>query len=367
MLASSMRGRLQLCSASPSSNDEASGQDALDLQAAVPDLKAPRSSSASSNTSSSTTSEPKMPFQLITLLAGLGVLDTAYLTLAKLTNNPVACPATGPVSGCNAVLNSEWATFFGVPLSLLGLAAYGALATAAAVGGSRQAAGLDEREGSVTRGLRSAMLAGGVTLATCSTALMYILFTRFPGELCPWCIGSAALSVGVLAAALKGHSPRELGRAATPAGSLVATLGVVLALNFSAITRESQAGIKIPFQEPVVATESPAGAVDLAKRLKAAGARMYGAFWCSHCFDQKEYFGRQAMADFPYVECYPEGYRQGVTLAAACSTAQIKGFPTWVIGEAVLEGEQPFEVLEQALAKLQQQVQQQAAPALVDN
>ena len=48
--------------------------------------------------------------------------------------------------------------------------------------------------------------------------------------------------------------------------------------------------------------------MELAKRLKAAGARMYGAFWCSHCFEQKQAFGKEAMADFPYVECYPDGY-----------------------------------------------------------
>ena len=36
----------------------------------------------------------------------------------------------------------------------------------------------------------------------------------------------------------------------------------------------------------------------------------YGAFWCSHCFDQKQAFGKDAMADFPYVECYPDGFRK---------------------------------------------------------
>lgn len=48
--------------------------------------------------------------------------------------------------------------------------------------------------------------------------------------------------------------------------------------------------------------------VELAKRLKAAGAKMYGAFWCSHCFEQKQSFGKEAVADLPYVECYPDGY-----------------------------------------------------------
>ena len=54
--------------------------------------------------------------------------------------------------------------------------------------------------------------------------------------------------------------------------------------------------------------QSSARAVDLARRLKAAGARMYGAFWCSHCFEQKAAFGAAAAAELPYVECYPQGY-----------------------------------------------------------
>ena len=37
---------------------------------------------------------------------------------------------------------------------------------------------------------------------------------------------------------------------------------------------------------------------------------MYGAFWCSHCHEQKEAFGSQAMKDFPYVECYPDGFHK---------------------------------------------------------
>ena len=61
-------------------------------------------------------------------------------------------------------------------------------------------------------------------------------------------------------------------------------------------------------QQPRVTEESNSRTVDLAKRLKAAGAKMYGAFWCSHCFEQKQAFGKEAMADFPYVECYPDGY-----------------------------------------------------------
>lgn len=63
-------------------------------------------------------------------------------------------------------------------------------------------------------------------------------------------------------------------------------------------------------QATVVRNPSPPQAVDLAQRLKAAGAKMYGAFWCSHCQEQKAEFGAEAQAALPYVECYPQGYHQ---------------------------------------------------------
>ena len=59
----------------------------------------------------------------------------------------------------------------------------------------------------------------------------------------------------------------------------------------------------------MVRRESTPQAADLAKKLKAAGAKMYGAFWCSHCQEQKVAFGKEAQEDLPYVECFPEGYR----------------------------------------------------------
>lgn len=48
---------------------------------------------------------------------------------------------------------------------------------------------------------------------------------------------------------------------------------------------------------------------------------MYGAFWCSHCHEQKEAFGSQAMKDFPYVECYPDGFHK----ASICHTPGASG------------------------------------------
>jgi hypothetical protein len=102
-----------------------------------------------------------------------------------------------------------------------------------------------------------------------------------------------------------------------------------------------------------VTAESPPGAALLAKKLKQAGAEMYGAFWCSHCFDQKEAFGAEAMADFPYVECYPDGWKRGIDVAPACSAAGVKAFPTWRLPDGTMvEGELSLERLEQSLPQV---------------
>ena len=41
-------------------------------------------------------------------------------------------------------------------------------------------------------------------------------------------------------------------------------------------------------------------------------------------------------------------------LAAACQGPDIKGFPTWVIGDELIEGEQSFDELEAAAARATQ-------------
>ena len=62
-----------------------------------------------------------------------------------------------------------------------------------------------------------------------------------------------------------------------------------------------------------------------AKCLNKSGAKMYGAWWCPHCQDQKELFG-YAFQYVNYVECSAPGQR---TENDSCKTAGIKNFPTW--------------------------------------
>jgi hypothetical protein len=62
-----------------------------------------------------------------------------------------------------------------------------------------------------------------------------------------------------------------------------------------------------------------------AQCLAAKQVKMYGAYWCPHCAEQKEMF-RSSFKDVPYVECGVPGSRDE---APACKDAGIKHFPTW--------------------------------------
>ena len=43
-------------------------------------------------------------------------------------------------------------------------------------------------------------------------------------------------------------------------------------------------------------------ALRIGKKLKSLDAKMYGAYWCTHCFNQKEILGKQAMSKVKYIE-----------------------------------------------------------------
>jgi uncharacterized membrane protein len=285
-----------------------------------------------------TSDQRTLPYKVILALAAGGIAETAYLTLSKLLAAPVACPLSG---SCDTVLSSGYAELFGVPLSAFGLAAYSAAALTAFLG---------LREAVPRPTARLALLATSTVLASCSSYLLFILFTQFQGDSCVWCLTSAGLSLSILGTVLSSFSGREAQDVAAPSLGLATAVLAFLGFAFSGVEGSSAGGFDLNFQEPTVTRASPPGAADLAKRLKGAGAQMYGAFWCSHCFDQKQAFGKDAMGDFPYVECYPDGFHQGSKLASACSEAGLQNFPTWIIKGEKLEGEQSFDTLEGLLA-----------------
>ena len=65
-----------------------------------------------------------------------------------------------------------------------------------------------------------------------------------------------------------------------------------------------------------------------ARCLVEKGAKMYGAWWCPHCQEQKREFGKswKIMVDSgAYVECSTTDKQQ----TEICDKEKIDGYPTW--------------------------------------
>ncbi len=91
---------------------------------------------------------------------------------------------------------------------------------------------------------------------------------------------------------------------------------------------------------PIINTNSQS--ISLAQCLKDQGVKFYGAFWCSHCQNQKAMFGADAV-NLPFIECAtPDGQGQ----LAICKENNIGGYPTWVFPDGSrLSGELTLEQL----------------------
>ncbi len=81
---------------------------------------------------------------------------------------------------------------------------------------------------------------------------------------------------------------------------------------------------------------------DFAKCLSTKQAKMYGAYWCPHCAEQKEEFGK-SFRYVNYVECAIKDSRE---MAPACKAAGVQHYPTWQFGSGpLIEGKFPMQEL----------------------
>ncbi|MGA8867708.1 MAG: hypothetical protein WB510_12100 [Candidatus Sulfotelmatobacter sp.] len=69
----------------------------------------------------------------------------------------------------------------------------------------------------------------------------------------------------------------------------------------------------------------------LAKCMASRQVKMYGAYWCPHCADQKEILGKAYR--FVYVECGMPGSHAE---SEQCKALGVKVFPTWRFTDAAL-------------------------------
>lgn len=273
---------------------------------------------------------------LIGGVALIGALGTAYLTVVKLTGGSAACPT----SGCEQVLSSPYATVFGLPLTLFGFLAYagmGLMAVAPLAMNPKQ-----KETQKVENWTWLLLFAGAVAMVVFSAYLMYLLAFKIQ-VLCLYCLASALLTVTLLVLTMIGRDWRDIGQlffTAIVVGmiALIATLGVYA--QASGPNTATTGGTEI-----AVTTDSGSAEVALAQHLKQVGAKMYGAWWCPHCQEQKQLFGKTAASQFPYIECDPNGQNPQPDL---CQTAGIESYPTWEINGKTYSGTQSLEELANA-------------------
>jgi uncharacterized membrane protein len=277
---------------------------------------------------------------IIAAIAAIGILETAYLTVAKLTGSSVLCPT----SGCEKVLNSPYAVIFGIlPLSLLGFAAY-------LVMGMLAVAPLAVKP-ETNKGLRSQLenwtwmviFVLATAMPIFSAYLMYIMIFQI-GDLCVYCVSSAIFSIAIFILAIIGHEWEDIGQLFFT-GTLVAMVTMTAAVGvYNSVGMpvvDSAPGIAAP----AVTTVSGPAEIALAKHLTEIGAKEYGAYWCPHCHEQKMLFGKEAASILNYIECDAKGKNAQPQL---CQAAKIQGFPTWDINGKLYEGTQSLQKLTQA-------------------
>jgi uncharacterized membrane protein len=118
-------------------------------------------------------------------LAAAGAAIAGYLTLAHYTEPATLCTGAG---GCAQVQASRFAVVAGVPVALWGLVLYLALGTLAA--------------GRALAGPRTPLL---LRLALFALALAGVLYSAYLtylelfviGAICPWCVASAGVLLGL--------------------------------------------------------------------------------------------------------------------------------------------------------------------------
>ncbi|MEM9265912.1 MAG: vitamin K epoxide reductase family protein [Cyanobacteria bacterium P01_F01_bin.13] len=268
-------------------------------------------------------------------IATVGALGTAYLTVIKLMGNSAACP----VKGCDQVLTSAYADVFGIPLTLFGCLAYLSMVALSLVpllvnAESKQRQNLEDTTWPL-------LFIGATGMMVFSGYLMYLLATELKAA-CIYCIASASFTVLMFLLTVLGRRWDDQGSllfrgVIMGMVTLVATIGMYsISINGPAATASGNTG-------PAVTNTSGAAEVALAKHLKEVGAKMYGAYWCPHCFDQKQLFGKEAKNYVPYIECADDGANSQTALCQ--SVPEITGFPTWEVNGEFLAGTQTLNTL----------------------
>ena len=278
---------------------------------------------------------------VMAVLATVGVIDTGSITLKKWgLLGALSCSSEGFLgcNGCEKVLSSAWGSVLGQPLSLFGFLAYAAVLLLAV------APLVLQGEARVSLGQRSwwGLFLLSTAMAVFSAVLLGVMAFGIR-DCCPFCILSAGLSAALFVLSLIGGDWDDRGQLVFR-GVITALLVGVLGLGWAASAGKPAAPVGKGVAPAVQAASSPAK-IALAEHLTAGGASLYTAYWCPHCHEQKELFGREATAKLRVIECAPDGQN---SQKALCDSKKIEGYPSWEINGKLESGVKPLAKLAEA-------------------
>jgi uncharacterized membrane protein/glutaredoxin len=273
---------------------------------------------------------------VIAAIATLGIVNTGYLTAARLLKGSVVCP----VEGCDKVLESAYATVFGsIPLSALGLLAYVAMLAMAIAPWLLKADAPKTQRSLINDQTWLGLSIGGTAMAVFSGYLMSIMVFEIQA-FCPYCVGSAISALCLFGLAIVGHDWDDLGAV----GFRSVIIASITLIGAFALYAPLNTNPNDQVSGYAITTVSKPANIELAEYLKASDIQMFGAFWCGHCRDQKQLFGQAASSKLDYVECDPNGQNPQPD---RCQAEQIESYPTWTINGEQYLGVQSLQELAQ--------------------
>jgi uncharacterized membrane protein/glutaredoxin len=264
----------------------------------------------------------------IVALSLFGFSLVTYLTVTHFFGQKVAlCNVEG--SGCDLVLSSEYAKIFGIPLTIFGALGY---LTLGLLAGLPLLLKRDnpKAQSQIKELANFLMFMVSSSTFVFSGYLMYLLASGSIGgqsQACLYCISSAVAMATIWTLTVFGTSWKDVGQLFFT-GAIVAIVTITGTLGVYA-------------SQGKIAAQSNSFAGRLAQHLTVTNAKMYGAYWCPHCIDQKKQFG-EAQKLVPYVECDSKGVNPQTAL---CQQKGITGFPTWEINGKMLSGERSLDEL----------------------
>ena len=282
----------------------------------------------------------KWPKIFIAILSTIGLVDTGSITLKSWGFfNSLSCIG-GLNNGCDKVLNSPWGTIFqnnkiDIPLSLAGFITYMAILILSIL--------LTIKIVSPKKKLNK-LFWWLIYLISCGSTIFSFLLINIMifkiQDICPFCIISAISSLSIFILSIIG-AKFENREPMIFRGFLVAFIVLISGFIWDNNVDPANARQIInpaPMEKvaPKITTKSNSQKINFAEFLSAKNIVMYSVYWCSHCYEQKQLFGEEAVKKLNVIECDKEGKDNQHDL---CVKKDIEGFPTWEINGNLYSGQ----------------------------